>query len=99
MLKKFYVEARKKRKRIPQQVKSRFGLCRSINSSRPEVDIINGTEFEESNIVFKAKVVDLKRLGIAKIEHKPPIASEDLKKLYQSESFNTATPKGKLSLL
>ena len=33
------------------------------------MDIINGIEFEE---VFKAKVVELKRLGMAKIEHKPP---------------------------
>ena len=86
LLKKFYVEARKKDKNSYSKSSLtgiRFGLCRYIKSSRPEV----GTEFEESNIAFKAKVVDLKRLGMAKIEHK------DIKKLYQSEAFNTATPK------
>ena len=72
----------------------RFGLCRSIKSSRPEVDIINGSEFEEANHIYKAKVVELKKQGKAKIEHKPPIASEDLRKLYQSEAFDTATPRG-----
>ena len=76
LLKKFYVEARKKDKQ--QYSKSsltaiRFGLCRFIKNSRPEIDIINRKEFEEANRVFKAKVVDLKRQGLAKIEHKPPI--------------------------
>ena len=69
LLKKFYVEARKKDKNSYSKSSLtglRFGLCRYIKSSRPEVDTINGTEFEESNIVFKAKVVDLKRLGNGK---------------------------------
>ena len=62
----------------------RFGLCKFIQFRRPELDIINGSNFKDANLVFKAKIVELKRLRKAKIEHKPPIVSEDLNKLYHS---------------
>ena len=83
LLKKFYVETRRKDKQ-PYSKSSltaiRFGLCRFIKSSRPDVDIINGSEFNEANRVLKAKVVEfLKKQGKAKVEHKPAIAKEDLK--------------------
>ena len=58
MLKKFYVEARRKDKSLYTKsslTSIRFGLCHYIKSSRPKVDIINGSEFEEANAVFKAK--------------------------------------------
>ena len=97
ILKQFYVEARKKDG--TQYSKSsltavRFGLCRFIKVTRPDVDIINGAEFEGANLVFKAKVVELKKLGMAKVEHKPSISRDDLKKLYQSEAFNVDNPRG-----
>ena len=44
--------------------------------------------------VFKAKTVELKGKGKAKIEYKPPLATEDLKKLYGSQAFNMTTPTG-----
>ena len=44
--------------------------------------------------MFKAKTVELKRQGKAKVEHKPPIAQEDLKKLYTSLAFDVCTPTG-----
>ena len=50
-------------------------------------DIINDSEFTDANKVFGAKCVDLKRQGLAKVEHKPPICEEDLKKLYESTAF------------
>ena len=94
LLKKFYIEARRKDKQ-PYSKSSltaiRFGLCCFIKSSRPDVDIINGSEFNEVNHVFKAKVVEFKKI---KVEHKPAIAKEDLKKLYQSVAFDTATSTG-----
>ena len=31
--------------------------------------------------------MDLKRQGLAKVEHKPPICEEDLKKLYERTAF------------
>ena len=72
----------------------RFGLCKFIQLHRPELDIINGSNFKDANLVFKAKIVELKRLGKAKIEHKPPIVSEDLNKLYHSVVFDTESPIG-----
>ena len=61
LLKKFYVEARRKDKQ-PYSKSSltaiRFSLCHFIKSSRPDVDIINGSQFNETNCIFKAKVVD-----------------------------------------
>ena len=36
--------------------------------------------FKEANRVFKAKIVKLKKQGKVRVEHKPSIASEDLKK-------------------
>ena len=68
LLKKFYVEARRKNKepyRKSSLTAIRFGFCRHIKDSRPDVDIrlTNGQEFEEANRVFKAKTVELKRKG------------------------------------
>ena len=56
-------------------------------------DIINDTEFNDANKVFGAKCVDLKRQGLAKVEHKPPICEEDLKKLYESTAFGLDDPE------
>ena len=72
----------------------RFGLCKFIQFHRPELDIINGSNFKDANLVFKAKIVELKRLGKAKIEHKLPIVSEDLNKLYHSVAFDTESSIG-----
>ena len=49
-------------------------------------------EFEEANCVFKAKLVELKRLGKAKFKYKPPIAHVALKKLYNSKAYDMSTP-------
>ena len=56
----------------------KFGLCIFIQFHRPELDIINESNFKDANLVFKTKIVELKRLGKAKIEHKPPIVREGL---------------------
>ena len=40
----------------------------------------------------QTKCVDLKRQGLAKVEHKPPICEEDLKKLYESTAFGLDDP-------
>ena len=37
--------------------------------------------------------MDLKRQGLAKVEHKPPICKEDLKKLYESTAFGLNDPE------
>ena len=43
--------------------------------------------------MFGAKRVDLKQQGPAKVEHKPPICEEDLKKLYESTAFGLNAPE------
>jgi len=56
-------------------------------------DIINDSEFTEANKVFGAKCVDLKRQGLAKVEHKLPICEEGIKKLYESTAFGLNDPE------
>ena len=43
--------------------------------------------------MFDAKCVDLKRQGLTKVENKPPICEEDLKKLYESTAFGLNDPE------
>ena len=46
----------------------RFGLNRHFKATRG-FDIINVSELTDSNKVFGAKCVDMKRQGLAKLEH------------------------------
>ena len=41
---------------------------------------IDDEGFSEANEVYTAKCVDLKKEGLAKVQHKPPIADEGLEK-------------------
>ena len=65
----------------------RFGLCRHLKQVL-KVDIIKDKEFNEANRIYEAQCVELKKQGPAKIEHKPSIADECIKKLYQCAVFN-----------
>ena len=81
VLRLFYAEARKAdgtsySKRTLSSL--RFGLNRHFKATRG-FDIINDSEFTDANKLFGAKCVDLKRQGLAKVEHKLPICEEDLK--------------------
>ena len=69
----------------------RFGLNRYFTSVFNN-DIIKDKEFDEANSVYEAQCVALKKRGLAKTEHKPPIADEDIKRLYESGVFNTDSP-------
>ena len=69
----------------------RFGLNRYFKSVLNN-DIIKDKEFEEAKSVLEAHCVYLKKRGLAKTEHKPPIADEDIKKLYESGVFYTDSP-------
>ena len=66
----------------------RFGLDRYFKSTRG-IEIINDVEFNEANKVFTAQCIQLKKDGQAKVQHKPPILDDDLKKLYESGVFNS----------
>ena len=69
----------------------RFGLNRYFRSVFNN-DIIKDKEFGEANSVYKAQCEALKKRGLAKTEYKPPIADEDIKRLYESGVFNTDSP-------
>ena len=93
-LRKFYAEARKKDGQMYSKnslCSIRFALCRHFKQEL-NIDIIKDTEFNEANRIYEAQCVELKKQGLAKIEHKPPIADEDIKKLYRSGVFNTENP-------
>ena len=68
-----------------------FGLNRQYISTR-DINIINDPAFNETNKVFGAKCVELKRQGLAKVEHKQPICQEDLQKLYECGIFDISNP-------
>ena len=97
-LREFYIAARKTdgslfKKSALQNI--RYGLKRHIKDNR-NVDILSDPAFIKSNEVFKAMSVELKRNGLGKIDHHPPISEQDLLKLYSAETlvFDTNTPYG-----
>ena len=91
----FYTEARKKSDGSPHSKSSmtslRFGL--SMHFKTKGIDIIQDPEFAEANKVFLAKCVDLKRQGLEKVEHKPAILENDLRKLCECGVFNLSDPR------
>ena len=94
VLRKFCVEARKKDGQMYSKssiCSMRFALCRYFKQEL-SIDIIKDTEFNEANRIYEAQCVELKKQGLAKTEHKPPIADEDIKKLYRCGVFNTENP-------
>jgi hypothetical protein len=85
LLKEFYVGARKingdrfKKTALHGALQNiKYGLKRYIKEKRGW-DIILDTEFSSSNEVFKAVTTDLKRRGLGKVEHHPPISDNDLR--------------------
>ena len=94
VLRKFYAEARKKDGQMYSKnslCSIRFSLCRHFKQEL-NVDIIKDAEFDEANRVYGAQCVASKKQGLAKTEHKPPIADEDIEKLYRCGIFNTENP-------
>ena len=99
VLKSFYGEARKKDGSSYSMGSLKtlgFGLNRHFKAVRG-VDIMNEEEFSKANKVFAAKCVQLKKDGQAKVQHKPPIADADLKKVYESGVFSTDHSKSLLN--
>ena len=92
VLEKFYPEARKQDGNYyttASLTAIRFSLQRFF--SNQSIGIIKGPEFRESNATFQATLVKLKREGMAKTQHKPPI-NKDINKLYQSGLFDSNSP-------
>ena len=96
LLRKFYVEARKKN---GDYYKSsalgsiRFGILRYLQSQQSNIDIKNDPEFTESNKIFKAQVEKLKKQGKGEV-NRSDIGPDDLKKLYLSDVLSPFSADG-----
>ena len=96
ILQMFYFEIRKKDGK--QYKKSAFrairsGIQRKIKDAR-NIDIVQDPFFTEANTAFAAQCVQLKKAGLAKIDHKPIISEEDMRKLYGGGAvFGLCSPK------
>ena len=90
VLRKFYAEARKKDGQMYAKnflCSIRFSLCRHFKQEL-NVDIIKDVKYNEADRVYETQCVELKKQGLAKSQHKPPIADEDIEKLYRCGIFN-----------
>lgn len=96
LLRKFYVEARKKN---GDYYKSsalgsiRFGIHRYLQSQQRNIDIRNDPEFTESNKIFKAQVIKLNKQGKGEV-NRSDIGPDDLKKLYLSDVLSPFSADG-----
>jgi hypothetical protein len=93
LLVNFYADARKKngeKYKLSALKSIRFGhFCSEHN-----IDIIKDPAFRKANDVFQAVSVGLKRIGLAKVDHTPPIEENELKQIYCSSALTTKTSEG-----
>ncbi|XP_052679231.1 uncharacterized protein LOC128160024 [Crassostrea angulata] len=96
-LRLFYVSIRTKsgtNLKVSSLNSIKYGLSKYLKDNC-KIDI-HGSEFHESKVVFKAAITDMKKKGFGSVDHKPAISTEDLNKLFNSETivFNVNTPCG-----
>lgn len=60
---------------------------------RNDIDIIEDADFRQSSEVFTAQCVHLKKMGLAKVQHKQEINQSDMSLLYSSGVLSTSSPK------
>ena len=80
----FYLEMRTKNGELYKKTTMnsyRHGLQRHLAKHR-DIDILKGDKFKNSSTAFKGMSKELKRQGLAAIEHHPSIAPADMKKMY-----------------
>lgn len=70
----------------------RWGIQRKIKEKRESIDIIKHPEFGPSNRIFTAQFMNIKKQGLAKVEHKPPISKADIEKLYSTGTLSDKNP-------
>ena len=95
-LTKFYAGVRKEdgtsyKKRTMQAL--RYGVQRHY-MDESDWDITDKVKFPQSNRMFKAVMVSLKKQGKGFVEHKPVITSTDMQTMQNSEELDMTTPKG-----
>ena len=96
LLVNFYADARKnngEKYKLSTLKSIRFGLALHF-SSEHNIDIIKDPVSRKANDVFQAVNVGLKRIGLAKVDHTPPIEKNELKQVYCSSAVTTKTPEG-----
>jgi hypothetical protein len=69
-----------------KNVSTRYGISKYLKENCG-IDITSDIEFSSCKDVFRAVVVDLTKKGFASTDHKPPIAQEDLVKIYSVGSI------------
>ncbi|KAJ8320533.1 LOW QUALITY PROTEIN: hypothetical protein KUTeg_002120 [Tegillarca granosa] len=88
--KQFYVGARKTDGTL------RYLHFRTLGIEKTNMDSTKDSAFTNSNQVFQAVATDLKRKGLIKVDNRPPISEQDLKKIHTDEThvFDVNTPYG-----
>ena len=81
-LKAFYASSRKTdgtqfKKTALQSI--RYGVKKHIVETM-DLDISDKTRFPNSNKMYEAVLVDMKKKGLGVVDHKPPITQDDLNK-------------------
>lgn len=69
----------------------RYGLNRYLKSPphNKEFDIVKDSCFIDANTNFRAQMAEMKRVGLAAIDHQPVINKADRSKLYMSMFMNS----------
>ena len=96
ILKMFYVEVRKSDGSLYHKnmfTSLRFGLQRKFKNIRKDIDIVEDSIFSESNIIFKAQTVQLKKNGLVKTITRNPFLRRILRNCIQVSVFGLSNPQ------
>lgn len=94
-LTKFFASLRQKNGELYQKKSMqtiRYGLQRHF--MRFGYNIVEGPDFKNSNKVWKAMMVKLKKAGKGSVTHKSPIGKGDMDKIQNSSALDISTPEG-----
>ena len=84
LLASFFVEMRNKEGGMYKKstlVAYRHGIQRHLERTRDDVNIMKDTEFKKSQQAFKAMSVEMKKEGLAEVEHCPSMTEEYLERI------------------
>ena len=73
-------------------VSIRYGMQKKFEKSH-KFDIVNDNRFKDSNDIFHACLIKMKKDGAGESRHKELLSEEDIKRLYSTLTFSTNTPK------
>lgn len=95
IMSKFYLEVRKEDGsyyKLSSFVATRHNLQREFEQIRKDIDLIRGEHFQHANVIFEAQLVQLKKIGLGKVDRTMQISKGDLSLLYSSGVFSLDTP-------